>query len=197
MGIVCEAMGLQHLAEFIVTGPATDRDLDALAGACLDLENRWESLSQDISHVRNVFSRTLKDRRRIDIRIYMSYRRMRYKDTEWPLKDRTSELYHRVLCERRAHHILIELRRFKNETGHWPDQLDEVASALAPLALIDPQNGGPYVYQRTEDSFRLYSTGRNAKDEDGEHRSKGPDDWSIWPRRGPASQRKRDDANSV
>ena len=45
---------------------------------------------------------------------------------------------------------------------------------MAPLALIDPQNGVAYVYQRTADGFRLYSTGPNGQDEGGQHAWKGP-----------------------
>lgn len=180
-GIACEVCGLHHLAEFIVADPATDQELDALVAEGGDLENRWESLCRDISHVRNVYSRTLEDRRPFRFRAYQWYWRIRYQDEDWTGQDRASELYHRVLCERRGHHILIELRRFKNRTGHWPDRLKQIASSLAPLALIDPQNGGAYVYQRTEDGFRLYSSGPNGQDENGQRQARGPDDWPIWP----------------
>jgi len=180
-GIVWEAVGLHHLAEFIATGPATDRHLDALATEAGDLEDRWESVSQNVSHVRDVLARTLKDRRRLDIRIYTAYRRIRYKEEAWTGRARAGDLYRRVLCERRGHHILIALRRFKNETGDWPNRLEETASTLAPLALIDPQNGDAYVYRRTEDGFRLYSKGPNGKNENGRRWARGPDDWPIWP----------------
>ncbi|UCD52720.1 MAG: hypothetical protein JSW27_08790 [Phycisphaerales bacterium] len=181
IGIPIEGVGLQHLAQFIATGPATERHLDALAIDGSNLENQWDTLSEDVSRVRNILARAVKDHRRLDLRIYEAYRRIRYHEDGWVGKSRTRDLYQRVLCQRRAHHILIELRRFKNRAGHWPDQIDEIASSVVPLALIDPQNGGAYVYRRTEDGFRLYSTGPNGRDENGQRQAGGPDDWPLWP----------------
>ncbi|NLZ05439.1 MAG: hypothetical protein GXY19_09730 [Phycisphaerae bacterium] len=195
-GIGCEAIGLHHLIEFVVTGPATEQDLDTLIIANNDLADRWKSFRRDISRVRGIFARGLEDRRRPDFRLYQWYRSVRYGEDGWHA-DRVGELYHRVLCEKRAVDILIELRRFKNRTGRWPDQFDEVASCVDPLVLIDPQNGGPYVYQRIEEGFRLYSTGPNGKDENGEHTWNGPDDWPIWPRRGEPRLSKPEDVNDV
>lgn len=195
-GIACEAIGLHHLIEFVVTGPATEQDLNTLAIDNSDLQDQWKSLSPDISRVRAVFARGLEDRRRPDFRLYQWYRSVRYGEDGWH-GDRTGELYRRVLCERRAINVLIELRRFRNRTGHWPDQLEEIAPSVDPAALIDPQNGGPNVYQRIEEGFRLYSTGPNGKDENGEHTWNGPDDWPIWPRRGGPKTPKPEDVNDV
>ena len=52
----------------------------------------------------------------------------------------------------------------------------------APETLIDPTNGGSFVYKLTEDSFILYSKGKNNIDEGGKaDRNTGPDDCLIWP----------------
>lgn len=194
MGIALEALGLHHQIEFVATGPATDQHLDELAADVGDLESHWPSLRQDITHVRNLFSRTLEDRRRFAVRIAMSYYKIRYKDEGW-LVDHSSELYHRLLSEKRALHILIALRRQYNRTGHWPQKLEEIAASLPPLALIDPHNNGPYVYKLTDDGFQLYSTGPNAQDEGGRHHQ--DDDWPIWPPRGPVNKPEPQDPNDV
>ncbi|GAI19037.1 unnamed protein product, partial [marine sediment metagenome] len=59
--------------------------------------------------------------------------------------------------------------------------------------FIDPINGGDFVYEITEENFRLYSKGKNGIDEDGRREKnigtscapnvvdKGCDDWLIWP----------------
>lgn len=180
-GIVHEGTGLQHLAEFIATGPASDRHLNILAADGNNLENRWEALSEDVIHVRDILARTLKDRRRLDIRMYAAYRRIHYEDEGWTGESRTHDLYRRVLCQRRAHHILIALRRFKNLTGYWPQELNVIALDLPPLALVDPQNDRAFVYERTGDGFRLYSTGPDGRDENGQRQFRGEDDWPIWP----------------
>jgi len=179
-GIALEAIGIHRLAEFIVTGPARDRDLDTLVLVCDDLDSHWQSISRDISRARHMFCHLLGDKRRLGIRIAQWLMQICDRNAGWG-KHYVNESYHRLLCERRAHRILIELRRFKNKTDHWPESLAVVASALPPKALIDPQNGCPYVYQTTEDGFRLYSIGPNGRDENGRHKSDGPDDRPIWP----------------
>ena len=180
-GIACEAMGLHHLIVFAVTGPATEEELDALAASSSDLENHWQPFRRDINRVRNAFARTLKDHRSLKLRLYEWYMKARYHDNGWN-EGRVSELYHRVLCERRAYSIVVALRRFKNRTGHWPEELDEIAPALDPPALIDPQNGGPYVYRVDQtNGFELYSAGPDSQDD---RRRQGSDDWPIWPRNG-------------
>ena len=181
IGIAWETLGLHHLIDFLATGPATDQDLDVLSASCSNLEDDWKSLSQGIIQVRKLFSHTMEDRRSFKLRLYWWYRSVRYPEDSWMLKDRGRELYHRVLSERRALCILIELRRFRNRTGHWPETLDEIASSVVPLALLDPQNGGAYVYHRTQDGFRLYSAGPNGQDENGRYTENGPDDWPLWP----------------
>ncbi len=190
IGIACEASGLHRLADFVVTGPATDRDLDTLIVKSPDLENRWESIRQRVHDVRNALNRVLKDKRHLSIRAYTFYRKIRYDEDEWTGENRTHELYHRVLCERRAHHILVELRRFKNRTGDWPDRLEEIASQVTPLALIDPHNEGPYIYQREDDGFCLYSMGPSSRDVNGQRLGAGRDIWVIWSSQDTAQKRK-------
>ncbi len=196
VGIACEGFALRHLIVFIVTGLATESDLDDLAVDSAHLVGRWKSVRKAINQVRNAFARGLEDHRLRRFRLYQWYKSLRYDDKGW-FEDIHRESYHHLLCERRAVNIVIELRRFKNRTGRWPNQLDEVASCVDPLILIDPQNGGSYVYEKTEEGFRLYSTGPNGKDENGEHAWNGPDDWSIWPGRGGPKTSKPEDVNNV
>ena len=86
---------------------------------------------------------------------------------------------------------MIALRRYKNKTGQWPEKLDEVKSLASAEILVDPINGGSFVYKLTEENFTLYSKGKNNIDEDGIRRvtydpndfkwPKTEDDWLIWP----------------
>ena len=179
-GIACEVIALRHLMVSIATGVASESDLNDFAIDGVDLIDRWKSIRQSINQVRNVFARGLEDNRVRRFRLYQRYRSLRYGDKGW-FEDIQRKSYRRLLCERRATNILIEVRRFKNQAERWPEGLDEIAPSLDPLVLIDPQNGGSYVYQRTEEGFRLYSMGPNGKDENGSHTWNGPDDWPIWP----------------
>jgi hypothetical protein len=87
------------------------------------------------------------------------------------------ELYLRLATERRGTLITIALRRYKNEHGFWPDSLDDIKGLTSPDVLIDPTNGGPFVYRRADDTFTLYSKGKDNIDDNGDYQ----DDWLIWP----------------
>ncbi|TSA52093.1 MAG: hypothetical protein D4R45_07460 [Planctomycetaceae bacterium] len=86
----------------------------------------------------------------------------------------------RLEAIRRATPILIALRRYKQETGVWPESLEQIEPKLPEQMLIDPQNNGPFVYKRDGDSFVFYSKGPNNIDEGGSY-SGADDDWPIWP----------------
>ena len=81
---------------------------------------------------------------------------------------------------RRATPILIALRHHKQETGVWPETLEQIEPKLPEQMLTDPQNNGPFVYRLTDGNFVLYSKGANAMDEDGVA-SKPADDYPMWP----------------
>jgi len=86
----------------------------------------------------------------------------------------------RLEATRRATPILIALRRHKEKTGAWPETLKQIEPKLPEKMLIDPQNYGPFVYNRDGDDFVLYSKGPNKIDEGGSY-SGSADDWPIWP----------------
>ena len=94
-------------------------------------------------------------------------------------------IYLRSIATKRCGRIIIALRRYKNQTGFWPVNLNDVKS-MAPVEIfVDPINGGDFVYEITEENFRLYSKGKNGIDEDGERDEiAGTDDWPIWPTAG-------------
>jgi len=182
-GIAVEAAALGQFKELAVEGPCTDRQFQVLSTECERGDRPWVSLSHEIDDVRALFSRVLKDRRPLGLRVCEWCLRIWGGGTNWA-DDRCRELYHRMLSDRRGVRILIELRGFKDRTGGWPQRLDQIASTLPPGFLIDPINGCAYVYKPVGDGFSLYSTGPNQLDENGRHMSSGPDDWPIWPPKG-------------
>lgn len=193
-GIAVEAMALERFKELVIESSCTDRQLQDLAIECQREDRPWASLARDIDDVRALFSRVLKDRRPLGLRIGEWCVRICGGGTNWA-DDRCRELYHRMLSDRRGVRILIELRRFKDRTGGWPASLDLIASSLPAGSLIDPINGRSYVYRLSESGFSLYSTGPNRVDEDGRHESSGPDDWPIWPPKGRAGEPEPQDVN--
>ncbi|MBL7153109.1 MAG: hypothetical protein ISS79_05295 [Phycisphaerae bacterium] len=93
--------------------------------------------------------------------------------------------YMRDVARCRGSRLIIGLRGYKNEHGAWPESLEQIGSVVPAEALVDPINGGAFVYRVTEDGFELYSKGANGVDEDGKRlrplKEGGPDDVAIWP----------------
>ena len=98
---------------------------------------------------------------------------------------RIHDKYVRTIAKQRGSRIIILLRRHKNKNGHWPESLEDIRSLMPAETLVDPFNNGPFVYKLTDESFTLYSKGKNNIDENGEYVSiwpkPKPDDWLIWP----------------
>jgi len=100
-------------------------------------------------------------------------------------------IYYRGNAEKRGTQIIIALRRYKNKTGHWPENLDEIKDLAPAEIFIDPINNDSFIYILTEENFTLYSKGRNNIDEDSQYnstfdpntfeRTVEADDWPIWP----------------
>jgi len=98
---------------------------------------------------------------------------------------RFHDLYLRADAEQKGSRIIIALRRYKNKTGHWPQNLDDIKKLVTEEVLIDPRNRGSFVYKLTEENFTLYSKGKNEIDEGGKYlpsAGEEPDDWTIWPK---------------
>ena len=64
----------------------------------------------------------------------------------------------------RSTRILIELKRYFLTNGDWPDSINNLP-ALPSLALKDTVNDLEFVYKPADDSFLLYSIGRNKRDD--------------------------------
>ncbi len=59
----------------------------------------------------------------------------------------------------RASRILLAARRYRNDTGRWPANLQEIEGRIPPETLIDPLSGKRFAYRLTEDSLILDSAG--------------------------------------
>jgi len=91
-----------------------------------------------------------------------------------------------AFARRYAARMIIALRRYKNEHGHWPKSLEDIKSLAHPELFIDSVNNDSFVYRLTDDGFTLYSKGENNIDENGDRLTKKPDgtytdDFLIWP----------------
>jgi hypothetical protein len=102
------------------------------------------------------------------------------------------DIYLRTIADKRGCQIIIALRRYKNKYGHWPESLEDVKDLVPAEVLVDPINGGSFVYKLTDDNFTLYSKGKNNIDENGQYNSTWDpntrqrivkqDDFLFWPK---------------
>ena len=114
------------------------------------------------------------------------------------LYPRVNDIYLRTIAARRTLKIIIALRRYKDQHGRWPKSLDEIKSLAPPEVFVDPINGDSFVYKLADDTFRLYSKGKNKIDEDGQwnvtldpntyESTQREDDRLFWPLRMPRSK---------
>jgi hypothetical protein len=86
-----------------------------------------------------------------------------------------------INTRKQAIRILIALRHYKQETGVWPETLEQIEPKLPEQILVDPQNNSSFVYKLDNDSFIFYSKGPNGIDEGGSS-SGSADDGPIWSR---------------
>jgi len=78
-------------------------------------------------------------------------------------------------------YILTAIKRHYLTHNEWPRTLEQLETD-EPHRLIDPINGQPFVYQKTDDGFRLYSRGPNGVDNGGINNPLNEqDDIVIWP----------------
>jgi hypothetical protein len=98
------------------------------------------------------------------------------------------DIYLKHVSQRRALRLLIAIKQYNIKNGCWPENLDAIKFSVPAEAFIDPINNNSFIYKLTDDSFTLYSKGKNNIDENGKRdiwsiQDKGPDDWLFWPQR--------------
>lgn len=55
---------------------------------------------------------------------------------------------------------------YKNQKGHFPENIAALVPDILAKEPIDPFTGNPYIYKIVEDGFVVYSVGSNEKDDD-------------------------------
>jgi hypothetical protein len=63
--------------------------------------------------------------------------------------------------------LAAALAVYRAEHGEYPQQLGDLVPGVLEAAHLDLYNAKPYLYQRTDDGYLLYSAGANGADEGG------------------------------
>lgn len=188
-GNVIESLGVRRAIDFLAEGNASEHHLRKIESFQLQTQDDWTAAMDRIlpveEHSEKKYKRQLS---------WMD--RLKYEFKSGPFPGR-QDTYHRV-CEKyhnrkliinRGMYIMVALRRYKNENGHWPKTLDRIEPCVTEEILTDPHTKGSFVYKLTNNGFILYSKGKNNLDE-GLRMKEGADDWPVWPSRRRISQAK-------
>lgn len=88
----------------------------------------------------------------------------------------------RTIAQRRATHLVVQLRLHKARFGAYPDRLGQLDIADLATLRLDPFSGGDFVYRRNGDDFILYSLAFNLTDDGGRHDPEWTSgDYIFWP----------------
>ena len=61
--------------------------------------------------------------------------------------------------------IALACKIYKNQEGHFPENISELIPGILEKESLDPFTGNPYIYRLREDGFIVYSVGSNEKDD--------------------------------
>ena len=189
VGIAVEALALGSVKTFILEDDVSGKHLKTIEAVIPQTRDNWSEVSSKI-----IEFETLYERKNLSLfyRLKFAWQGMRTEDTV----DRIQEHYLQQLANCRGSRILIALRRYRNKNGQWPPTLDGIKNLVPEEILVDPINGGSFVYRLAEENFTLYSKGENNIDEDGERdQESGADDWPIWPTSSRKTKKEKADSN--
>jgi hypothetical protein len=63
--------------------------------------------------------------------------------------------------------IALACKIYKNQEGHFPENIATLVPEILAEEPIDPFTGAPFIYKLQDDGFIVYSVGSNEKDDEG------------------------------
>jgi hypothetical protein len=179
-------IGLKRLIRFAAAEEPTDADLKKIETMPLPIADAWAENLGDIRVAEELPTQKMIEQLSPAERLKYRFYAYRFNKATGGLldpsasEDKAAQGHFRTMALARGLRIIIALKRHHTKTGHWPEDLNEIAASLPESILTDPLNEGPFVYRRRGAAFELYSTGRNETDEHGRDQFEDGDDWPIW-----------------
>jgi len=177
-GISTEAVAARRAIDFLAEGNASERHLQKIESFEVQTQDDWTAFLDRTVPVDKLRQKKFERQMSLIDRLKYEFRLRQFKrgkDTH----QIAHGLYLRTLVVHRGMYIMVALRRYKIEHGHWPQTLDLIKQQVDKEILTDPHTNGPFVYKLTDDGFVLYSKGKNNIDEAGRKKDE-VDDWPIW-----------------
>jgi hypothetical protein len=177
-GISIEAGTTRRVTDFLAEGNAPERHLRKIESFEVQTQDDWAVVMERILPVDELIEKKYKRQLSLIDRLKYEFNLRQFKGRKDPYQI-AHGIYLKSLVVHRGMYIMVDLRRYKNKNGHWPQTLDRIKPWVSEEILTDPHNNGPFVYKLTDDGFILYSKGKNNIDEGGRKKN-GADDWPIW-----------------
>jgi hypothetical protein len=74
---------------------------------------------------------------------------------------------HRDQAELRCAVVMVALERYRQAKNRWPEALTDLVPSFLPSLPLDPFDGFPLRYRRSDDGVVIYSVGPDGKDDGG------------------------------
>jgi hypothetical protein len=193
VGLAVESLGLQGLYRLLIETDLTETQIKAIEQFQPNTRDNWADVSAETRQVERLLSQKMSHPL---ARLKAWWSDMFVKSPLPQMQD----IYLRIVSDRRALKIIIELRRYKNKHSHWPKTLDEIKTLAPAEVFVDLVSGDSFVYKLADDTFILYSKGKNKIDEHGQQNAAiapdtrelivHKDDHLIWP---PKTSKKKEE----
>jgi hypothetical protein len=178
VGIAIEAVAFGNIKRAVMRGEITTEQLRSLETILEIPRNQDEVDAETAARV----NRLVRDKGLSQMSIPARLRQWWFGRKQLREQERRQHLANlRLDAARRATRILIALRRYKEKTGIWPETLEQIEPTLPEQILTDPQNNGPFIYERAGENFVFYSKGPYNIDKGGSRSGSASDWWPIWP----------------
>ncbi len=79
--------------------------------------------------------------------------------------------------------LAAALAVYRAEHGAYPQKLDELVPSVLKKLPVDLYNAKPFIYQRKDDGYLLYSTGENGADDGGSNAQRKVFEGHAYPTR--------------
>ncbi len=151
VGLAITAEGVKRVGELLRAGAIPPDWLARFEAALPPVEDTWREDSRRDEEINRLYRR--QTREGVGMRLVGT------------LVDRfgarlaaMQQTYLGQLTEFRIARILLELRRYKDETGSWPASLDDIRGRVPLQALLDPVTRKPFDYCLTGNTFQLQTS---------------------------------------
>jgi hypothetical protein len=159
-GMGTEFMGIVRTIDFLAECNVSESHLQKIESFKVQTHDNWPTVLDRIQPVEEIGEQKFKRQLSLFGRFKYEFGLGKFKGLK-DIHQIVGEKHLRMLVNQRGMYIMVALRRYKNEHGHWPDSLDAIKSAAPAEAFIDPVTGEPLQYENHGERFSLYGEATN------------------------------------